>query len=69
MDAVITPIASTSINTFCIPSLQKLGFQFYQEQSFEHGLVSLPAFMEFVSVTYIKESARVQAYSKPELYY
>jgi AraC-like DNA-binding protein len=60
MDAVITPIASTSINTFCIPSLQKLGFQYYQEQSFEHGLVSLPAFMG-IRISYLHKGVSQSA--------
>lgn len=44
MNTVSAPKASGCINEHCLPSLQKMGFQFYQEQNFERGLVSLPAF-------------------------
>jgi AraC-like DNA-binding protein len=44
MNTVSAPKASGCLNEHCLPSLKKIGFQFYQEQNFERGLVSLPAF-------------------------
>lgn len=43
MDLILSSPPS-KIHNSCEAQLQNLGFQFYQEQSFESGLVSLPAF-------------------------
>lgn len=48
--------ASACFNTPCLPSLQKIGFKFYQEQTFENGLISLPAFTG-IRISYLRKGS------------